>query len=240
MEIRRFFVNSSDIVSGEITIRGDEFSHLTRVLRYKIGYKAIVCSGDGIEHHCVITEIGKDFAKLKIEESVPVDKKNIELTLYAGLLKNNKLDFVVQKGVELGVDRIVPFTSVNCAENKFSAERANKIALEAAKQCGSAYLSEVGTLIDFQELTAEITNYDSAFVAYEEEKQHRIADIRPSGAKIALIIGPEGGFKFDEVLALEELGVKPITLGRRILRAETASIVGVALLLNTMGELDYS
>ena len=142
MEIRRFFASKNDISGDAVTVSGDEFLHLTKVLRYKVGYKATVCANDGIERTCTIVEIGKDYAKLHVDESRVADTKNVNITLYAGLLKNNKLDFVVQKAVELGVDRVVPFTSQNCAETKFSRDRANKIALEAAKQCGSVYLSE--------------------------------------------------------------------------------------------------
>ncbi len=238
MEIRRFFVTKSDISDGFAIIRGDEFAHMTRVLRYKAGYKAVVCANDGIERLCTVCEISKDSAKLRIDESRIADKKRVHVTLYAGLLKNNKLDFVIQKATELGIDRIVPFTSANCAETKFCAERANRIALEAAKQCGSAYLSEVGELIDFEALTAAVGAYDDVLIAYEAEKRMRIADCKPQGGNIALIVGPEGGFKEDEVKHIVSSGGKSVTLGRRILRAETASIVLCALLLDGIGELD--
>ncbi|MDE6059882.1 MAG: 16S rRNA (uracil(1498)-N(3))-methyltransferase [Clostridia bacterium] len=117
MEIRRFFVSPSDIQGSTVTLSGDEFAHMTRVLRYKVGYSAVVCANDGIEHLCTVKSICKDFAELSIESSQIADVKGVSLTLYAGLLKNNKLDFAIQKAVELGVDRIVPFTSANCAEN---------------------------------------------------------------------------------------------------------------------------
>ena len=239
MEIRRFFVSQNDIYGDVVTICGDEFLHLTKVLRYKVGYKAIVCANDGIERACTIFEIGRDCARLRIDESRVADTKNVHITLYAGLLKNNKLDFAIQKAVELGVDRVIPFTSLNCAETKFSRERANKIALEAAKQCGSAYLSEVGELISLDDVIDDIKNYDGVLFAYEYEKTHRIADSLPSGKRIALIVGPEGGFQPDEAAHIIDAGAKAVTLGKRILRAETASIIFSALVLDGLGELSY-
>ncbi|MDE6059881.1 MAG: RNA methyltransferase, partial [Clostridia bacterium] len=97
--------------------------------------------------------------------------------------------------------------------------------MEAAKQCGSAYLSEVGKLVTVDDVIGELQSYDDVLYAYECEKEHRIADCKPSGKRIALIIGPEGGFTPDEASRIAEAGANTVTLGRRILRAETASIV---------------
>lgn len=239
MEIRRFFVDNSDICNNVVTLTGDEFSHMVKVLRYKVGFKAVVCANDGIERLCTVNEIGKDFATLVIEQENVQDVKNAHVTLFAGLLKNNKLDFVVQKSVELGVDEIIPFASHNCAETKFSKDRAEKIALEAAKQCGSAYLSKVGPLENFDEVLARFKEFDTVLFAYENEKKNRIKDCRFEGKKVALVVGPEGGFTPDETEKAKECGATIVTLGRRILRAETASIVSCALLLDHLGELDY-
>lgn len=239
MEIRRFFVDNSDICNNVVTLTGDEFSHMVKVLRYKVGFKAVVCANDGIERLCTVNEIGKDFATLVIEQETVQDVKNAHVTLFAGLLKNNKLDFVVQKSVELGVDEIIPFVSHNCAETKFAKDRAEKIALEAAKQCGSAYLSKVGALENFDEVLARFKEFDTVLFAYENEKKNRIKDCRIDGKNVALIVGPEGGFTPEETEKAKECGATIVTLGRRILRAETASIVSCALLLDHLGELDY-
>ena len=239
MEIRRFFVDQKDIVDGKITLTGDEFYHMTKVLRYKVGFKAVILANDGIERHSVVEEIGKDSAILAVENEVVADRKNATITLYAGLLKNNKLDFVVQKGVELGVDNIVPFISQNSAETKFNSERANKIALESAKQCGSVYLSKIGDLVDYDKVIDDFKCYDKVIFAYENEKTNRIVDAVKGAKNLAIVVGPEGGFTHEETERAIENGATVVTLGRRILRAETASIVSATLALESLGELDY-
>lgn len=239
MEIRRFFVKPEDICESVVTMKGDEFLHMTKVLRYKVGYKAIVCANDGLERLCTIKFVGKDFAELVVDEVRVQDRKNVCVTLFAGILKNNKLDFAVQKAVELGIDVFVPFVSQNCAETKFSTERANKIALESAKQCGSAYLTTVEDAVTFDEMLKKFSDFDKVLFAYEYEKKNRIKDCDLSGKRIALIVGAEGGFTQEEAKKAKENGAQIVTLGKRILRAETASIVSAALLLDTLGELDY-
>ena len=239
MEIRRFFVEPSDINGSDVTLRGDEFLHMVKVLRYKVGFKAIVCVNDGVERLCTVKEICKDFATLVIDKENVVDVKNAHVTLFAGLLKNNKLDFVFQKAVELGVDEIIPFVSSNCADTKFSQDRAEKIALEAAKQCGSAYLSRVGALENFDAMIDRFKDFDTVLFAYENEKKNRIKDCLCQGKNVALVVGPEGGFTQEETDKAIDSGATIVTLGRRILRAETASIVSCALLLDCLGELDY-
>lgn len=239
MEIRRFFVDKKDICGNTVILTGDEFLHMTKVLRYKVGYSAVILANDGIERLCTVSEIAKDSATLIIVNEKVVDGKKSKLTLCAGLLKNNKLDFVVQKGVELGVDEIIPFVSANTAESKFNRERAEKIALESAKQCGSVYLSKIGNLLTFDEVVSTFANYDTVILAYEYEKTIKLRDIDMKEGNILLVVGAEGGFTPDEIEKAKANGGNIITLGKRILRAETASIVLSALALDMLGELDY-
>jgi 16S rRNA (uracil1498-N3)-methyltransferase len=239
MEIRRFFVSPSDINGKTVILSGDEFYHMTKVLRYKEGYKAVILANDGIERLATVDSIGKDSATLTIERETVVDKKHANVTLFCGLLKNNKLDFVVQKGVELGVDVIVPFVSHNSVETKFNLDRARKIALESAKQCGSVYLSEVKDLVDFDEVVDTFKDFDRVVFAYENEKEHTVREAVAGAKRVALVVGPEGGFSGLECQKALENGANIVTLGRRILRAETASIVTLALALEHLGELDY-
>ena len=240
MELRRFFVNKEDIVGTEIRVRGEEFEHMTRVLRMKPGYKVIVCADDGVERYCVIRSVDGGEAVLDTENEVRVDSKSVSLTLFAGLLKNAKLDLVVQKAVELGVDVVVPFVSENTVEKKFNAARACRIALEAAKQCGSPWLSRVEDAVTFRDVLSRVKEFDTVCFAYEKEKSVTVSDAAGRGAgKVALIVGSEGGFTPEEAEAAVRAGARSVTLGRRVLRAETADIVGCALLLNALGELDH-
>lgn len=240
MELRRFFVSSSDVApDGTVTVTGGEAEHMTRVLRMKKGFKAVVCTGDGSEIVAEITDVGKERVTLRVLEERRVDRRDAHLTLYCGILKNKNLDFVVRHAVELGVDRIVPFYSSRTDETSFNAARGNKIALEAAKQCGSVFLSEVCEPISFDEMTGQFGEYDAVYFCYENERRRPLASLRPEGKKFALVVGSEGGFTEDEVNEATERGAVTVTLGRRILRAETADIVACAFALGAMGELDY-
>lgn len=239
MELRRFYVNKNDISDNIITLSGDEFLHLSKVLRLKVGFKVIICANDGFEHNCTISFIDKDSATLIVDTKIKVEDKKNSLTLFCGLLKNNKLDFAIQKAVELGIDEIYPFVSQNTAETKINIIRANKIALESAKQCGSSYLTMIRDLVGFDDIINMFSDYDTVIFCYEKEKYNRIKDIQFEGKKIALVVGSEGGFQPEEVELVKIKNVKVVTLGKRILRAETADIVAVALTLDALGELDY-
>lgn len=239
MEIRRFFVSPADVRGDAVTVTGNEFVHMTRVLRMKPGYKAIVCADDGKERLCTLREIGSGYAVLSQDEVSTVDRKKVSLTLFCGLLKNSRLDFVVQKAVELGVESIVPFVSAYTAEHKFNVERAERIALEAAKQCGSVWLSHIEDATDFDGVVARFEDFDTVIFAYEGERNLTVKQADIKGNNIALVVGSEGGFRADEVKTAAENGARIVTLGRRILRAETADIVGAALVMDAVGELDY-
>ena len=231
MEERRFFVPPSCISADEVTVSGDEFLHMTRVLRMKPGFKAVVCADDGKERACTIREITRDYAVLNVDSVREVDRKMVALTLFSGNLKNKKLDFVVQKAVELGVDEVVPFVSAYTAESRYDTA--------AAKQCGSVWLSKVGSVVPFDEVVARFGEFDTVLFAYENERKQPVSKDIVKGNRIALVVGSEGGFKPEEAEQAAAAGARIVTLGRRILRAETAGIVGAALTLFAAGELDY-
>ncbi|HKL94739.1 MAG TPA: RsmE family RNA methyltransferase [Clostridia bacterium] len=237
MELRRFFVDASNCIGDKIIITGDEFLHLKNVLRMKLGFKLIVCLNDGNEKFCEIVEIQNDSAIVKVEKTVRKDTKKNYITLFPAVLKNNKLDYVIQKAVELGVDEIIPFTSQNCNETKFNEERANRIALESAKQCGSATLTVVKPMINFDNVISKFEEFDNIIMPYEDETQKSFQNSNFIGHKHAVIIGSEGGFTKEEVDLAKNHNAQIVSLGSRILRADTASIVSVALLMNELGEL---
>lgn len=241
MEPRRFFVRPEAVsADGLITVSGTEAEHMTRVLRMKEGYKAVILTGDGCERLSTVVRVTRGEVLLREESVTRADRRSVSLTLFAGNLKNGNLDLVVRKAVELGVDRIVPFVSARTDEKKFNRERAERIALEAAKQCGALFLSEVEEQISFKEVLDRVKKYDKTWFCYENETRSPLAKIaREQGRSFALIVGSEGGFTDEEAAAAVAAGAKSVTLGRRILRAETADIVASAFALGALGELDH-
>lgn len=238
---RRFFVRPEAVsADGLITVSGTEAEHMIRVLRMKEGYKAVILTGDGCERLSTVVRVTRGEVLLREESVTRADRRSVSLTLFAGNLKNGNLDLVVRKAVELGVDRIVPFVSARTDEKKFNRERAERIALEAAKQCGALFLSEVEEQISFKEVLDRVKNYDKTWFCYENETRSPLAKIaREQGRSFALIVGSEGGFTDEEAAAAVAAGAKSVTLGRRILRAETADIVASAFALGALGELDH-
>ena len=225
MEIRRFLTSSDKIKNDVAEISGDEFTYAVKVLRQKTGFTVIVNTGDGYDRIGEISEITKDKLTVKIRETVKneatPDKK---ITLYQGSCKQGKNDFIVQKAVELGISRIVFFKSDFVTEKEVNVERLRKIATEALKQCGRADSVEV----EFTDYFSAVDNCENAVIFYEGECENTLSDIGNDVS--ALFVGSEGGFSEREVGYARERGLKTITLGKRILRAETASVVATSII----------
>ena len=232
MEIRRFLTSSDKIMNDVAEISGDEFTYAVKVLRQKTGFTVIVNTGDGYDRIGEISEITKDKLTVKIRETVKneatPDKK---ITLYQGSCKQGKNDFIVQKAVELGISRIVFFKSDFVTEKEVNVERLRKIATEALKQCGRADSVEV----EFTDYFSAVDNCENAVIFYEGECENTLSDI---GIDVsALFVGSEGGFSEREVGYARDRGIKTITLGKRILRAETASVVAMSMIQYLTGGL---
>ena len=232
MEIRRFLTSSDKIKNDVAEISGDEFTYAVKVLRQKTGFTVIVNTGDGYDRIGEISEITKDKLTVKIRETVKneatPDKK---ITLYQGSCKQGKNEFIVQKAVELGISRIVFFKSDFVTEKEVNVERLRKIATEALKQCGRADSVEV----EFTDYFSAVDNCENAVMFYEGECENPLSDI--GNAVSALFVGSEGGFSEREVGYARERGLKTITLGKRILRAETASVVATSMIQYLTGGL---
>lgn len=228
---RRFIVNEKDfelIDECNINIKGSEVKHI-QVLRHNVDDEIIVN-----EYVCKILEIKKDSILLqKIKLAPKVGEPNVNLTLYLAMLKGEKMDFAIQKAVELGCKKIVPFFSKNVIvklDDKAKKKRKEKlqiIANEACKQCGRTDLVEILDFLSLKEVMNNLENYDVTFFAYENEKEslHNIIDDVKNNrvTHIACVIGPEGGFDIFEAEELLKIpNVKCVSLGSRILRAETA------------------
>lgn len=240
MELKRFFASAEDFDGRYITLEGEEFEHMTKVLRHKVGFKIIVSLNDGKDYCCSIVEIAKTYAKAEVDEIKDNEcKSKARVTLFQALPKGDKLDIIIQKCVELGVENIIPFTSRFTNESKYNVNRARRIALEACKQCGRARKADVGVLVGFEEMIERLSDYDVVILPYENAKVGSMRDVvgLGEGKKIALIIGSEGGFSADEVKLAEEKNAQVISLGKRILRCETAAIIASALIMYELGDL---
>ena len=236
----RFFVPSEDITNTSITVRGNDAHHISRALRMAVGDRITLCDSRGCEYDCVL----KSFAEGQVvADIVSVHQQDTEppyrLVLYQALPKGDKLDTVIQKSVECGVSRIVPFESERCvvrvkpeAEEK-KRERRQRIALEAAKQCGRGVLPEVSATLSFEAMLQDAASADLVLFCFEGEgtvplprllREHPV----PEGGVIALIVGSEGGFSLAEAARITAEGCLPTGLGKRILRTETAPIFALA------------
>ena len=239
MEIRRFFASPGDIAGDKIFVSGEEFSHM-KVLRQKVGYKVVVCTGDGKDYEGTIIELKTDCAVVKVDDVK--DNENdptVEVTLFQALPKGDKTSLIVQKCTELGAVRIVPFLSEFTEEEKFNRERMQRVAKEACKQCGRSLVCEVGELCGFSDMLDGLKDYDLVIMPYENAPSGRIGDVKGlrTAKKIAVIIGSEGGFSEREVSLAKERGAVIVSLGKRILRCETAGLVAIALIGYERGEL---
>lgn len=233
----RFFVDKSAVVGENITICGDELIHISRVLRMKQGDFLTICDGDKTDYECEISSVLKEKAVCRIlSRSKNECEQDFWITLYQSVPKGEKMELVIQKSVELGICEISPFFSARTvAKSLGKTARWNKIALEAAKQCGRGIVPIVHEPCEFAD-TLQNLDADLAVFAYEEEKETTLKSVLRSNKKpkkIAVFIGPEGGFEKGEVEAAKKCGCIPVTLGKRILRTETASIT---LISNIMYE----
>lgn len=232
MEIRRLRANLSDYRDGVFEISNDEFIYAVKVLRQKIGFSVIVNVGDGYDYNGIIIDIKKDRLFVKISEKVKNSATPEKIiTLYQGSCKTGKNDFIAQKAVELGVSRIVFFTSDNVVEKDVNLERLNKIAKEALKQCDRAD----DVTVEFSTFENAVKNAKNAVIFYEGDCEISASDIPV--ATTEFFVGSEGGFSEREIALAKNNGIKTVSLGKRILRAETASVVATTLVQLKTGGL---
>ena len=235
----KFFVNKEDISDHTVMLEGENARHIGNVLRAKPGDIITVCDGHGRDYECEITDITKKSVTARIIDIFTNDNEpDIKITLYQGLPKADKMELVIQKCIEIGVDRIVPVKTEHTVvkldgkEDKKLA-RWNKIAEAAAKQCGRGKIPVVDNIMSFKDAVDESTGLDGAVIPYEKESENSLKTFAKSfkGKSIGVFIGPEGGFSNDEVEYALNNGVISVTLGKRILRTETAGLVTAVILL---------
>lgn len=235
----KFFVKSEDINDHTVTLDGENANHIGNVLRAKTGDIITVCDGEGRDYECEITEITKKSVTAKITDIFTNDNEpHIKITLYQGLPKADKMELVIQKCIEIGVDRIVPVKTEHTVVKLEGKEdkklmRWNKIAEAAAKQCGRGKIPVVDKVMTFKDAIDEGSSLDGSIIPYERERENSLKSFAKEfkGKSIGIFIGPEGGFSNDEIKYAVNKGVKSVTLGKRILRTETAGLVASVILL---------
>ena len=232
----KFFISPNDIRENEISLTGEDVRHIRKVLRHREGDALTLSDGCGTDFDAVITAISPEKVRLRITSSHPSDSEmRVSVTLFQCIPKSGKMDFVVQKCTELGVSSIYPVASARVVGKLESAQkksRYQKIALEAAKQCGRGVIPTVEAPISFQEATERFSEFDTVIMPYEGAKDGSLKEaLKVGGTQVAVLIGPEGGFAPEEVALAKEKGAKIVTLGKRILRTETAGCATLAMIL---------
>lgn len=243
----RFFIKEEQIQDGMIKIIGSDVNHIKNVLRMKTGDKVYLSNGLDLEYECSLYEWEDDeiFAKI-IDVHGTETELPVNITLYQGLPKGDKMEMIIQKAVELGASRIVPVAMKRCVV-KLDAKKAakkvgrwNTIALSAAKQAKRGIIPEVSKVMTFKEVLEEAKDIEWMLVPYEEAKGMQEAKKLINEAKgkksIGIMIGPEGGFEKEEIEELKAIGAKTMSLGKRILRTETAGMTVLSILMFTIEE----
>lgn len=243
----KFFVNEGNIDSGSIVVTGEDVNHIRKVLRLNTGDRIILCDGNGNDYLARIEKFQPDSIVtgiISIERSGT--EPPIEVTLFQGIPKSDKMDFIIQKSVELGVRRVVPvitertvikINGTKDAENKIA--RWRRISLEAAKQCNRGVVPQVDYPVNFKEALELSREVQVGIIPYEKEHGTSLKNCLKKGniTSVAVMIGPEGGFSEEEIQGALLSGLTPVTLGPRILRTETAAVAVLSILMYELGDI---
>ncbi len=248
INMRRFFTEPENIKGNTAYIK-DDASHITKVLRMNVGDEILVFDGTGYEYTAKLKEINKIECIAEItERTKSLSEPEVKITLFQGLPKASKMEYIVQKAVELGVYEIVPVEMERCVvrlnDDKSKADKVRKwqkVSVEAVKQCGRGKIPQIAMPIDFKTAVSKLKEFDLAIMPYEimghdgDKGLKEILKSNPQAKRIAIIVGSEGGFSDSEAMLAKENGIFQCGLGKRILRTET---VGSALISIIMYEKD--
>lgn len=236
----RYF--ASEFTDTTAALTGPEAHHLGKVMRAKPGDEVILCDGAGFDYTAAVAAVAPDRVELRLLEKRPTAAEpSVEVTLFAGYPKQDKLEFIVQKAVELGAARVVPFFSRFCVAAPKKEEQKNaryaRIAAEAAKQAGRGLIPPVELPLDIRDLPARFSDFDLVLFCYEGGGQS-LRTLVKGQKRVALITGAEGGFSPREAETLVAAGALPVGLGPRILRCETAPVAALAAVMALAGQLE--
>lgn len=238
----RFFTETIDEKKGIIT--GDDAKHISKVLRMHLGESLTVCDGQGLDYDCIIEEMNDKQVELSVKAVHPSETEpTVQVTLYQAMPKSDKMELIIQKAVELGVAAIVPVQTKRCVSRPDAKsmakklERYNRIALEAAKQCGRGRIPEVRPMLELHEALNQMKQDDRAFVFYENSTSSFRRELENKVKSVSILIGAEGGFEEEEIERAEQLGIVSLSLGKRILRCETAPLAALSILMYETGNM---
>ena len=243
----KFFFEPDSVQGSVVTLTGENARHLIRVLRVKEGDNLILCDGNRCDYDATVKSVSKDSLEAYlIKKYENPAEPQIEITLFQGLPKGDKLSYIVEKAVEAGVGEIAPVSLKRCvvkADKKDfvkKAERLCKVSEAAAKQSNRGCIPKVSNLCSLEEAISRSGTFDLLILPYEGEGQTTLKQVlkrHPGAAHIGIFIGPEGGFDPEEVQELKDAGYYSVTLGPRILRTETA---GIAAIFQILYELEQT
>lgn len=247
--MRRFFTEPHNI-NGTVAVILEDATHITRVLRMNVGDEVLIFDGTGYEYTARLISVDKERCEAEILSSrFSEQEPSVSVTIYQGIPKSGKMEGIIQKSVELGVYSIVPVSMDRCVAKldggKKEAEkikRWNKIAVEAAKQCGRGILPKVENAVSFDEAIAKMADTELAIMPYEMLGHMGQASLKEvlsqnKASEIAVIIGPEGGFSDSEAEKAKAAGISLVGLGTRILRTETVSSAILAAIMYENNEM---
>ena len=241
--MHRFFVSPESISGSRVTLEEGTAAQIARVLRGRPGDTVMVLDGGGLEYRVVLRSVAIEKVVGEIVDSGMCEgEPGVEITLYQAIIKGDKFEYVLQKGTELGVSAFVPIVCERSIPNarrwgKGRYERWRTIAREAAEQSGRGRVPRIDPVVRFGEACER--HVGAAVVPWEMEKSYSLKQAlgHIKGRRIGIFVGPEGGLTSDEIDIARAHGIRPVTLGRRILRAETASVAVVAAVMYELGEL---
>ncbi|GIM32538.1 16S rRNA (uracil(1498)-N(3))-methyltransferase [Paraclostridium bifermentans] len=244
----RFFVgkNNINLENKTCIIEGEDVKHISKVLRCRIGEELEICDNDNNEYICEITNIDKSQVELNIVEVVDIKRESdLKIKVYQGLPKGPKMEMILQKLTEVGVDEIIlvqtkrTVVKVDDKKEDKKIERWERIIYEAAKQSKRGKIPKLRGVLSFKEALADMKENDFNIAPYENERTKSIKQVIKGVdiKNIGIFVGPEGGFEDTEIKAIEEIGGQSVSLGPRILRTETASLVASSIVLYELSDL---
>lgn len=238
-----FYCETNQVSESRITITGSDVNHIKNVLRMERGDELMVCDGAGMQYTCTIADFPAGEVVLSVQKAEKASTElPVRVKLYQGLPKKDKMELIIQKAVELGAAEIIPVMTKRCIvkleDEKKEAkklERWQAIAESAAKQSGRGIIPTVGHVISYREAVKKAATEGMALIPYEMAEGMKALKEAAMNAKnqqvVSVFIGPEGGFEETEVDFAKENGVIPVSLGRRILRTETAGLTTLSILM---------